>query len=99
MIVRVVKFNFQRVYTDDFIRLFESKKDKIRSFKGCHYLEMLQGEREHSNVFFTYSYWESEDALNEYRHSEMFKDTWSTIKPWFAQKPEAISTTKLYDLR
>jgi len=99
MIVRVVKFNFQRAHTDDFIRLFESKKDKIRAFEGCHYLEMLQGEREHSNIFYTYSYWDSEDALDKYRHSDMFGDTWSTIKPWFAQKAEAFSTTKLFDLR
>ena len=62
----------------------------IRSFDGCSHLELWQ-QAGTSNVFFTYSWWESEDHLNKYRFSELFKDTWAKTKALFAAKPEAWS--------
>lgn len=96
MIVRIVKMEFKKECTDEFIRLFEDRKDKIRNFPGCKYLELLQGTEARSNVFITYSYWESEKALNEYRYSELFKLTWAETKKMFSRKPEATSFKKLY---
>ena len=47
------------------------------------------------NLFFTYSHWENETALNNYRDSDLFQSIWPTIKPWFSQKAEAWSTEKV----
>lgn len=89
---------FRTECVDEFIALFEEKKEKIRSFPGCQYLELLQGLDAKQNVFATYSYWESEDDLNNYRYSELFKETWAATKKLFSKKPEAISFNKSYSL-
>jgi hypothetical protein len=47
------------------------------------------------NLFFTYSQWENENALTNYRNSDLFQSIWPTIKPWFSQKAEAWSTEKV----
>jgi heme-degrading monooxygenase HmoA len=39
----------------------------------------------------TFSKWENEELLNEYRNSEVFKETWALVKPLFIEKPFAFS--------
>ena len=98
MIVRIVKMEFQQEYVERFKQLFEDRKENIRHFPGCNHLELLQGTEAKKNVFITYSYWESEDALNDYRYSDLFKQTWQETKSMFARKPEAISFEKIHCL-
>lgn len=99
MIVRIVKMQFKPEHIQDFKNIFEKKKEKIRNFPGCCHLELLQGTEAKDNVFFTFSYWLTEDDLNNYRYSDVFKETWSKTKVLFSAKPEAISTQKLYNLK
>ena len=54
---------------DDFKSLFDGVKPKIENFPGCHHVELCADASE-INVFYTYSKWESEDALEAYRTSE-----------------------------
>ena len=98
MIVRVVKMEFKDECVNEFIALFEDKKEKIRSFPGCQYLELLQGLDAKKNVFATYSYWKTEEELNYYRYSDLFKATWADTKKLFSKKPEATSFKKLHSL-
>ena len=90
MIKRIVKLTFQEDEIPSFLHIFEESKSKIRAFAGCEHLELWQAKSP-SNILFTYSYWESEDALNNYRHSDFFKATWQKTKALFADKPEAWS--------
>lgn len=90
MIVRIVQMTFQPDEVANFQALFEERKERIRGFEGCHHLELWQ-DAHHSNIFFTYSKWESEDYLNHYRFSDFFKDTWNRTKALFAEKPQAWS--------
>jgi heme-degrading monooxygenase HmoA len=46
-------------------------------------------------VMMTYSLWDDEDSLNRYRHSDFFKQTWTTTKQLFAQKAEAVSLNEI----
>jgi len=98
MIVRIVKMQFKPEHIPTFKNIFEEKKEKIRNFPGCQHLELLQGTEAKNNVFFTYSYWDTEEDLNNYRYSDVFKETWSMTKVLFSAKPEAISTHKLHNL-
>jgi heme-degrading monooxygenase HmoA len=97
MIKRIVKLTFRKEETEAFIQIFQESKDRIRERKGCQYLELLRGKRD-SNIFFTYSFWDSEDDLNAYRHSELFNVTWAKTKVLFAAKPEAWSVDSLDSL-
>ncbi|GAB4166047.1 MAG: antibiotic biosynthesis monooxygenase [Winogradskyella sp.] len=97
MLVRIVKMSFEPSKIEDFLANFETNKHKIRAFKGCQFLELYR-DQNNTNIFFTYSYWNSENDLNNYRHSELFKSVWSKTKPMFNAKPEAWSVSKLTTL-
>jgi len=90
MIVRIVQMRFKEESVSAFLELFEERKEFIRHFEGCSHLELWQDAHE-SNIFFTYSIWESEKRLDHYRFSELFKDTWSKTKALFAEKAKAWS--------
>lgn len=76
-----------------FESLFDERKDLIRGFAGCSHLELWR-QTGSDAVFFTYSHWESEHALDMYRFSEFFKDTWSRTKALFAAPPQAWSVNR-----
>ena len=97
MLVRIVKMGFEDDKIDDFIAIFEHAKEKIRSFDGCEFLELYQDKND-SSVFFTYSYWRDEAALDSYRNSKLFENTWKKTKKLFNQKPQAWSVDKLHSL-
>lgn len=90
MIKRVVKLTFQEERIEEFLEIFETNKDRIRSFEGCEYLELWRAKQPR-NVLFTYSYWRDEDALNAYRASIFFATTWKKTKALFAERAVAWS--------
>lgn len=98
MIVRIVKMKFRAEEVETFKAVFERSKDRIRSFPGVLYLELLQDVREPS-VFFTYSHWESEEDLEKYRDSELFKKVWAQTKPLFSEPAQAWSNERLHQLK
>ena len=74
--------------------VFDPSKDRIRAFPGCRHMELLR-QTNHSNILFTLSYWDDETALNVYRASDLFAETWKKTKALFAEKAEAWSTEVL----
>ena len=89
--------SFEPAKIEEFLANFEVIKIKIRNFEGCNLLELYR-DQNNTNIFFTYSYWNSEADLNNYRHSELFKGVWAKTKPLFNAKPEAWSVDKLESL-
>lgn len=79
---------------ETFLEVFKQSRKHIRNFKGCTHLELLKDTNE-TNVFCTYSMWETESDLNHYRYSELFKTTWAKTKPLFAAKAVAYSLEKV----
>lgn len=97
MIVRIVKLQFRLEEVESFKTFFEEASPQIRAFEGCQKLELLQ-QVDQPEVFFTYSYWDSEQDLNNYRHSELFQGFWKVAKSKFSGKPEAWSHNKIASL-
>ncbi|MFC5044822.1 putative quinol monooxygenase [Aquimarina hainanensis] len=93
MIIRVVKMGFIPEEVEAFLNVFEKNKQHIRHFEGCSHLRLLR-DKHTPNQFFTYSHWESETHLNNYRNSALFKEVWAQTKIKFNQKPEAWSMTE-----
>ncbi len=94
MITRIVKMTFKDSSKNEFKEFVKNVVNVIRSFDGCEHVEILN-DIHNDNVFFTYSYWKSEEYLNKYRKSEFFIKTWSKTKQWFMEKPEAWSFNKI----
>ena len=97
MLVRVVRMTFREEAVKAFLENFEANKQKIRNFPGCSHLELWQDEN-NKNIFMTYSHWQSEESLNQYRDSELFKTVWSFTKTLFAEKPVVFSSKKIQEL-
>jgi quinol monooxygenase YgiN len=92
MIKRIVRMQFRKKKVPAFLELFRQTCEAIRGFEGCMYLELLQ-DADDPTIYVTLSIWESEDALNHYRNSDLFKDTWTRTKALFSKKPKAWSMT------
>jgi quinol monooxygenase YgiN len=86
---------FRQEAVSDFTALFEERRHTIRGFDGCTHLELWQDAND-PNIFFTYSKWDSQTALDHYRFSEFFKDTWGKTKALFAEKPQAWSVVQRF---
>ncbi|MDN3643408.1 antibiotic biosynthesis monooxygenase family protein [Lutimonas halocynthiae] len=97
MLVRIVKMTFADEKIDDFQNRFHSIKEKIINFEGCQLLELYQ-DKENPAIFFTYSYWNSEDDLDRYRKSSFFKEVWTDTRKMFTEKAEAWSVDKIVSL-
>lgn len=90
-IQRIVKMTFQEEYRATFENYFDSIKYKVGGQPGCSGVNLLK-DVSNNGVYFTYSYWENEKALNAYRDTELFAEVWPKVKKWFSHKAEAWST-------
>lgn len=90
MLIRTVRMTFRPSALPDFLAMFEIVAPKIRGFEGCRHLELWEDAR-YPNILTTYSHWDGEDALEAYRHSDLFRTTWAQTKPWFAAPTVAHS--------
>ena len=96
MLVRIVKLTFNEESMDFFFQEFDKIKAHITNFKGCRGMRMLQ-DMNQKNIVMTYSHWDDENALNNYRNSQVFLRLWNKIKPHFKDKPQAWSHEIYFD--
>ncbi|WP_420601456.1 putative quinol monooxygenase [Flagellimonas sp.] len=94
MLIRIVKLTFKPENIPSFEQIFETTKSGITDFEGCNMVELYQ-DLKNPCIFFTYSFWDNESDLENYRTSDFFKEVWGKTKLLFAEKPEAWSVTKL----
>lgn len=97
MFIRIVKMSFKSSNIETFLTNFTKNKNNIRNFKGCLFLELYR-DKNNPEQFFTYSFWQSEAHLNNYKKSELFKTVWSKTKILFNKKPKAWSVDKVESL-
>ena len=96
MITRIGKLEFQEERTQDFLDFFDTIKHIVNEFPGCYGMKLYQ-DINRPNIVMTYSHWDHEDSLNNYRNSEQFGQIWPRIKPWFQEKPQAWSVAAYFD--
>jgi autoinducer 2-degrading protein len=81
---------FKPDHVDDFRAHFKEVAHLIRGFPGVRHLE-LHRDAGQANVFYTYSKWNREEDLENYRQSDLFKGTWSQASSWFSERAQAFS--------
>ena len=87
MIRRLVKLKFKSDTSNIFVDIFKEKHQQILSCQGCSHLEVWQDVNDEDS-FFTYSIWDSEEDLNNYRSSVLFNKLWPKVKSLFREKAE-----------
>lgn len=97
MIIRIVKMTIAPSKIEDFLKIYSSNMSKIRGVNGCNKLHLLQDEK-YQNIFMTYSFWNNQNDLEAYRNSELFKSIWKTVKPFFADTPQAWSLQSKFEI-
>ncbi len=97
MFIRIVKLSFHPEKVTAFLENFHQNKEQIRNFSGNTFLELYQ-DKSNKSVFFTYSIWDREEDLENYRNSELFNEVWSFTKALFNDKPQAWSVDKIESL-
>ena len=98
MIIRIVKLTMRKEEVDTFKAYFSSVCETIRNQEGCTLLQAWQDINQ-PEIFFTYSYWETEADLENYRQSALFDEVWTFTKQLFNDKPEAWSVDKIVSLK
>ena len=96
MLVRIVKLQFKEEKVNDFLLHFETVKWEVASFIGCKGMKLLQ-DLKNPCIIMTYSVWDDEEALENYKNSALFDSIWQNIKVWFDAKPEAWSLETNFD--
>ena len=81
MITRIVKLSFENSYCVEFEAIFFEIQKIVLSNEGCNSVELLKSYE--PGLYFTYSVWDNEASLNNYRNSPVFKKIWRSFKPNF----------------
>ena len=97
MFTRIVKMEFEKEHIPAFLANFEAVKERIRNFPGCTFLELYK-DKSDETIFFTYSRWNEETDLENYRNSKFFKEVWSVTKLKFRSRAEAWSVDTVVSL-
>ena len=93
VLLRIVRMTFRPDGVTEFLSIFDESAARIRSFPGCHHLELWQ-DLDDPNAFTTYSQWDDDRALDAYRKSDLFTSTWARTKVLFAAPP-TVSSNRL----
>ncbi len=89
--------SFAEENIEAFLKNFDNNKEKIRAVDGCEFLQLLR-DKDNTNQFFTYSFWNEQADLENYRQSDLFKGVWAKTKVLFNDKPHAWSVEKVVSL-
>ncbi|MFB9862434.1 putative quinol monooxygenase [Rufibacter immobilis] len=90
MLIRVVRMTFKEEHVAAFLEIFKASREQIASFTGCRSVELLQ-DYHLPHVYSTYSLWDSDEALDNYRKSEFFGTVWKPTKALFSEPAQAFS--------
>jgi quinol monooxygenase YgiN len=90
MLLRIVRMEFAPEHVEAFHAVFEASRPLIAAFEGCRVVSLL-ADADHPAVRYTLSVWESPEALEAYRSSPLFADTWARTKVLFGGRPAAFS--------
>ena len=95
MFIRIVKMSFHNDKILNFLENFDEIKVKIRNAPGNRLLELYQDKTDPC-IFFTYSYWETEQDLENYRNSELFSKFGPKQKNYLIKNQKLGALTKWF---
>ncbi len=79
MIVRIVRLPADPAKFDELAELYKNGAKVVRSWPGSLKLELFQ-DADDPYTLVTISHWESEEALQDYRHSDYFRGFWPKVR-------------------
>ena len=89
-LLRTIRLTIRPDRLDAFHALFAETRNRIAAAPGCRSLDLWQ-DVGYPNVLTTVSLWDGPHALDAYRDSDLFRETWARTTPLFAAPPVARS--------
>lgn len=86
--------HFKIETTPIFLEFLSPHIAQIKASPGCSFLQILRDIHQPTKII-TLSHWESEEHLDNYRHSELFQHVWDNTKLHFSAPPEAWSLNEI----
>ncbi len=90
MIVRIVHMFFRPHALEQLMPLIHRQLRNVMSHPGCLAVKLFRDTSDPDHLC-TFSIWEDQEALDDYRQSDHFIEVWSTLKSHFAKPPQAYS--------
>ena len=78
----------------DFEAIYAERNPFKNGVAGCLSVQLMKDIND-PNICYTLSEWESNDALESYRASAYFKQTWPMVKSLLSKRAEAYSLMPL----
>lgn len=95
MITRIVQLKFNHDFSwNAFRKLYEERNPATRGVPGCVEVKIMKDVNA-PNIYYTVSKWSSNEALENYRSSEYFAETWPMVKSTLAEKANAFTIEDL----
>lgn len=91
---RLVKLEIVEGYEEYFVEVYMNVFSEILKSPGCNTVKLVR-DIHSKHIFFTVSEWDTEEDLNNYRASSLFREIWAKLKPHFANKAEVWSVEEL----
>lgn len=98
MITRIVRLTLKDESSqNDFRALYASRNPMNRGVSGCLEVKIMKDINE-NNVYYTVSKWTTNEALENYRSSAYFKETWPMVKSTLASKTKVFTMEEVVEL-
>ena len=97
MITRIVRLTLKdELSLDEFKKLYTKRNPKSRGVSGCLEVRIMKDIKE-NNIYYTVSKWSNNQALEDYRSSEYFKQTWPMVKSTLAARTKVFTMEDIVD--
>lgn len=95
MITRIIKLATKDT-PEDFMEYMNEVIPEFSAMEGCQQVEVLRGKiNEH--IFFIYTIWKNNTALNKFRHSEFNQVFWNKLMEMSESRPQVWSVENIFE--
>lgn len=95
MILRVVKMNVDEEKRDAFELFMKNLREEKLKLAGCLHFDYFH-EKNNKNIFYSYTIWESEKYLKQYKKTDLFIEVVSTLKKLCTEEPKAWTIENVF---
>ncbi len=96
MILRVVKLKVDPRKMEAFQLFMENLHDEKLRLNGCLHFDFFN-ERQNPNIFYSYTIWEHEKFLKQYKKTDLFKEVVQTLRELCIDEPQAWTIQNVFN--
>ncbi len=96
MILRVVKMKVDLRKIDAFKLFMDNLHDEKLRLAGCLHFDYFN-ERQNPSIYYSYTIWEHEKYLKQYKKTEFSKEVLQTLRDLCVEEPQAWTIQNVFN--